>query len=412
MNLSQQIRTSTAFAELLAAIEAVRREGESLYIVGGVVRDLIMDRPWTDVDLVVEGDAIGFAQRLASHIGTECRIHEAFGTATVSAFDISVDAATARIETYEFPGVLPTVYTSTIDDDLRRRDFTINAVAVSLNESNFGEVLDPFGGVDDIANKSVKVLHGASFLDDPTRIFRAARYAARLGFTIDESTEALIQIASAVDALSSISGERIGTELQLIWQEASSQSLHLLNVWNALPPTFAYTERAATAVAAIDEYAEESGQTPAIWRMRAGAAMVDMQESSAQLLCQMMGYTREDTVSIVNSVVALNVEILDIESDAELLRRFPTTESAVTAGICTDNGELATRLQVVVERARALHMAISGNDLIAMGMEPGPVMGEVLATLYERRLNGEIESDDEELQVARTLVQQSVGVEQ
>ncbi len=160
-----------------------------VYIVGGIVRDFILNRSSKDIDLVVEGDAISFARTLANQFGGEVQQHDHFLTATWIIHSVPIDLVTARREHYRTPGALPDVQPASIKDDLARRDFAINAIAVSLNASCFGEILDPFQGRQQIQAKTVSVLHPLSFIEDPTRLFRALRFAKRLGFQLGDETK-------------------------------------------------------------------------------------------------------------------------------------------------------------------------------------------------------------------------------
>ncbi len=205
--------------------------GMSLYVVGGLPRDVLLDRPSRDLDLVVEGDAVALARSLAAAHGGSVVVHRKFGTASWSReapaprpnksasvlMSGSFDLVTARSEIYAHPAELPRVSPGTIDDDLRRRDFTINAIAIRLDGAHFGRVLDPLGGVADVRARRVRVLHQRSFVDDPTRIFRAVRYEQRLGFRISRETRELIKAGGRW--VGRLSGQRLRHELDLILWE-------------------------------------------------------------------------------------------------------------------------------------------------------------------------------------------------
>ena len=194
--------------------------GWSVFVVGGFVRDLLIKRPNLDVDIVVEGDGIAFAQALAAAESASVKRHQQFGTAVVSLpGDLKVDVATARTEVYENPGALPSVEPSSIKDDLQRRDFTINAMAIELNDDKFGELVDFFGGRLDTKTGSVRILHDLSFEDDPTRIFRAIRFERTYGFIIEPHTYDLMGKAVAGGFLEKITRERVRNEILLMLGE-------------------------------------------------------------------------------------------------------------------------------------------------------------------------------------------------
>jgi tRNA nucleotidyltransferase (CCA-adding enzyme) len=197
------------------------------YLVGGYVRDSTLGRESVDIDVVVEGDAVKIARKLNTKLRGKLTCHSDFGTATISINDHRVDLASARTEKYPSPAHLPHVYPSTIVEDLNRRDFTINAIAMSISKENFGEIFDPFEGLNDIKKKSIRILHKNSFVDDPTRIFRALRYKNRFGFKFEEETERLMREAIKNGMVDRLSGQRILNELQLIFEEDSFQQTAL-----------------------------------------------------------------------------------------------------------------------------------------------------------------------------------------
>ncbi|MGZ9165627.1 MAG: CCA tRNA nucleotidyltransferase, partial [Anaerolineales bacterium] len=235
MNLSGRIESSL-ISELLALIRLVRMEAEKLglplFIVGGSVRDLVLGRAVNDFDLTVEGDAIALARSLASRHGGKVTAHTEFGTAKwflpdnlksdAEAHD-TLDIVSARSETYKHPAALPTVRTGSIKDDIRRRDFTINALAIRLDGSHFGELRDDLNGMDDLHKGIIRVLHPRSFIDDPTRMYRAVRYEGRYEFKIAEDTLALISEARPL--VEKLSAQRIRHELDLILEEPNAASM-------------------------------------------------------------------------------------------------------------------------------------------------------------------------------------------
>ena len=230
--------------------------GENVYLVGGFVRDLLLKRPSLDIDIVVEGDAIQVAETMCDRWNGTLEVHTQFGTATVTPENIDlpkVDFVTARRETYQGAGTLPIVQSGTITDDLHRRDFSINALAMRLDINAFGTIVDETGGLEDLEAGIIRGLHKQSFIDDPTRIFRAARYAGRYDFRIAETDEVLIQ--EALPILTQLSGERIRNEIDSVLLEKHAAEIveHLaqLGVWKVIatdwniPATFLYDAKKA-----------------------------------------------------------------------------------------------------------------------------------------------------------------------
>jgi tRNA nucleotidyltransferase (CCA-adding enzyme) len=194
--------------------------GFRAFVVGGLVRDLVLNRENFDIDLVIEGEGVRFAEEFARVYDANIQYYTKFGTATLMFPDgCRLDIATARSETYEHPAALPKVLPGSIRDDMRRRDFTINTLAISLNPAYFGELLDFFKGSDDIKRKLIRVLHDLSFIDDPTRVFRAVRFEQRLDFRIESSTEKLVRDAVTKNLFDLLADYRVFSELRLILQE-------------------------------------------------------------------------------------------------------------------------------------------------------------------------------------------------
>ncbi|MDE0398262.1 MAG: CCA tRNA nucleotidyltransferase [Candidatus Poribacteria bacterium] len=231
--------------------------GKNAYLVGGFVRDLLLKRPSLDIDIVIEGDAIRVAETMSERWNGTLEVHPQFGTATVTPENIDlpkVDFVTARRETYQGAGTLPIVQSGTITDDLHRRDFSINALAMRLDINAFGTVVDETGGLKDLQAGIIRVRHNRSFIDDPTRIFRAARYAGRYNFRIPETDEVLIQ--EALPILPLLSGERIRNEIDSVLLEKHAATIveHLTQLgvweiittdWNIIPATFTYDSQKA-----------------------------------------------------------------------------------------------------------------------------------------------------------------------
>jgi Poly A polymerase head domain len=205
---------------LLPALEGL----PPAYLVGGGVRDLLRGEQGVDLDLAMEGDARATARELAGRLGGHAREHERFGTATVRSGDLAFDLAATRRETYEHPGALPRVEPAALAEDLGRRDFTVNSMAIGLTGEDLGHLYDPHGGLDDLGAGVVRVLHPASFVDDPTRLLRALRYEARLGFAMDADTERLAKEAAGKGALGTVSGPRVRDELMDLLSELEAPS--------------------------------------------------------------------------------------------------------------------------------------------------------------------------------------------
>jgi tRNA nucleotidyltransferase (CCA-adding enzyme) len=354
-----------AYPELASVREAAL---EPVYVVGGAVRDLLLGRGRADLDLVVEGDAFALAARL----GAEPLAHERFGTAKVRLDGHEIDIAAARSETYAAPGALPEVAPALLADDLGRRDFSVNAMAIPL--AGPAELIDPHGGRADLDAGLLRVLHPGSFADDPTRALRAARYAARLGLSLDPETEALLR---ATD-LGTISDDRRRAELlRLAAEDEAVRGLELLVAWGLVGLRESEIDRGvdglelARAVAALlanPPWREVAPRAPALIAAALGPAGAEA------------GLAAADPQR---------------PSDAVDLARGHDPVALVLARALG-----ATWLDRYVGEWHAVSLEIDGGDLIAAGIAQGPALGRGLDAALRRKLDGEIAGHEQELAVA------------
>jgi tRNA nucleotidyltransferase (CCA-adding enzyme) len=345
-------------------LEAVREAAEeTVYLVGGAVRDLLLGRPRADVDLVVEGDAATLATRLG---GAE-KEHERFGTVKVEVEGHELDIATARRESYPQPGSLPTVEPgATIKEDLARRDFTVNAMAIPLGEP--GRLIDPYGGREDLEREQLRVLHEESFVDDPTRAIRAARYAARFGFGLEPRTEELLKRTQ----MQTVSDDRRDNELRrLAGEPAGPRGFELLGQWGLLfserPEPIDLAKRALELLA-TPAWEGSASPTAAVFAATQGP------EGHEALLAAQNPSSASEAVELASG-----------HSQLELL-----LARAMGAGW----------LDRYQQEWRSVELEIDGDDLIAAGISQGPAVGIGLAAARRAKLDGEIEGRGQELQVA------------
>jgi tRNA nucleotidyltransferase (CCA-adding enzyme) len=356
-NLAEAMRN--AYPELEGVREAA---DDPVYLVGGAVRDLLLGRGRSDIDLVVVGDAGGLAARL----GAEAVEHERFATAKVELDGHEVDIATARTETYPSPGALPVVEPAgSIEEDLGRRDFTINAMAVPL--SGDAGPIDPHGGCADLESGLLRVLHERSFEDDPTRAIRAARYAARLGLRLEDETEALLRAAD----LGTVSADRREAELlRLAGEPSAPDAYRLLDEWGLV----ALREGGVDLARRVGELLELP-----LWQLRA--------ERNRAVHEAAMGEPGGER--------ALADGDPSRPSEAVALA---TAYSAVELVLARAAG--AGWLDDYLEKWSEVELEIGGDDLIAAGIEEGRAVGRGLAEAKRSKLDGEISGRDEELAAA------------
>jgi tRNA nucleotidyltransferase (CCA-adding enzyme) len=374
--------TLDALGALPCGAQLLRAFGpaDGVHLVGGAVRDLLLGRVPRELDLVVEGDVDAAAARLAG----ELRAHDRFGTAIVQAGSCRFDLARARTETYASPGALPDVRPAGLAEDLRRRDVTVNAIALDLG----GTLTSVPGALDDLAAGVLRVLHDASFTDDPTRLWRVARYAARLGFAVEPHTRAL---AAAADP-STVSGDRLGAELRLALREpdppAALRAALELNP-RLLPDGFAVRDDAIAAALAL---LPPDGRHDLVV-LAACTAGMNVRELLAWLDAMSFPAGDRDLVA-AGSRAAVAAPLRAARTNAEIARaaRGAPVEVVALAG-----GDNARRW---IDELRHVRLDITGDDLLAAGVPEGPELGERLRRALERKLDGELDGRAAELDAA------------
>lgn len=408
-------------ATINALTEAADRAGlplDGVYVVGGAVRDGLLDRPILDLDLAVEGDGVDFAERLAEAMGGRVVARHGFGTAAIVAppGDMRIDVATARAERYPHPGSLPEVEPAeSIERDLQRRDFTINAIAVALAGTRRGEPIDPLGGMPDLEDGVVRVLHDASFRDDPTRILRGIRYAARYGFAIEPHTRDLISSALADGVLATVSVDRVRAELELLLEEPAAAAVALLvdlDVAANLPASLPIGAAQVDLVRRIDEAEGTDATTQLLaWRMRLAALVAPLGPDGARRWLRACNVRARDIHAVTDHVRALalvdreHARIADA-SRAELaaLLRGLSPQSLDLAALAASDAAVRHAIAAHAAALDEVRLAVTGHDLLALGIPRGPLVGEVLEQLYDMKLAGEIASEEEERTAAARLV--------
>jgi tRNA nucleotidyltransferase (CCA-adding enzyme) len=400
-------RLSANEALLLREIIAVADDaGVAAYAVGGTARDLLLGVESLDLDVAVDGGALDLARSVAQRTGARVVKTTRFGTASLKLGVASIDVATTREETYATPGALPTTYGGTIEADLVRRDFTINALALRLNGAAAGELLDPSGGRQDLRDKVVRVLHEASLRDDPTRIIRAARYEQRLGFTIHAHTEALIR--NHLEALDTISGTRIRQEIERTLREDKHIEMLLrmdtLGVLSAIQPGLTFGNCQAAAMRCLSEGDHDTMLSR--WAIVGWAAPDDEIERLCTRLAP-SGRLR-DVLRSLPAVTAVAREVGRAASASAVAERFrplpaPTVAALACAAKEPDVRELALDY---VDRIRYIRPSLNGDDLISLGVPEGPQVGRVLARLRDARIDGTATNREDELAIVRREISQ------
>jgi tRNA nucleotidyltransferase (CCA-adding enzyme) len=388
-NLLQQVRD-----------EATQR-GLPLYIVGGSIRDLVLGRRLNDFDLIVEGDAIVLARSLASKYGGKVTAHAKFGTAkwflpqNLKTDHDTLDLISARSETYKHPAALPTVKVGTIADDLGRRDFTINALALRLDGSHFGELRDDLNGLEDLQNGILRVLHPRSFIDDPTRLYRAVRYGERYGFKFAEDTLALIPEARPF--VEKLSAQRMRHELDLILDEpraaAMLRRLDELDLLAAIHPVLANFNQSNLATLKSDDPSLQNRNSRwLLWLMHLNDQEIEFLNKRLHFTASLLKILRSASMLNANLNAVLGLKPSQV---VELLEGYSIKALEIVSSAAQDEGIKKILTQYLSEWW-LVQPKTTGHDLKKRGIPPGPKYAEILRRLRSAWLDGEVKTEEEE----------------
>ena len=405
---------------IAAAREVADRLGASVYLVGGMVRDMLLERANEDVDLVVEGDGIAFAEALAEVLDGRAHPHLPFLTAVITLPDgLRIDVASARTEFYRTPAALPEVATSLIRQDLYRRDFTMNSLAVVLSGERYGELVDFFGGRMDIQRQEIRVLHSLSFIDDPTRALRAVRYARRLGFTIASDTRNLISTALEEGVFERLSGQRLRRELEFLLAEPHpTPALALIADLGLLPaicPEFKWSEEARSYLMEIEGQLawyqlEQMGAPPEPWVLfLSGLALTSGKGVTNDLVqrLQLGGPTRDLFLALPAAVEEIKTATnsgLSRSQQAQVVEQHP--REALLLAMSDLPLQARRSLASAAVAAVRVQLPVSGQDLLDGGVSPGPHIGRALRLTRDALIDDMIAPDEAlawALQTARSL---------
>ena len=411
-NLTNELRDLDRLGPVLRAIESSSESADGVFLVGGTVRDILLGEKSFDIDIAVEGDAIGLARELAARLGGRTRVHDRFGTAVVIyGRDERVDVVTARTETYHAPGALPAVEHAAIRDDLERRDFTINAMAVSLGRDDFGQLVDPFGGGADLGSGTLRVLHERSFVDDPTRIFRGIRYENRYGFRMDAETARLAHACVEHGLVSRLSPARVRDELVLLLEEEATidhslERLAELGAAGAIHEGLVADAEAARLVHRGRALARELELDVPAWRIGLAALARNLEPEDVRAWLRRLAIRRHDAVLIVGAVgvgpqLAIRARDETLAPSALVELAEPFAPDAPLFALALDDQPALRRY---FDELRHVRLDVTGADVAELGLAQSPRVGAILAELRRRKLDGELDSKDAELAAARELI--------
>jgi len=396
--------------------------GVAVYLVGGVVRDLLLGQETMDLDLVVEGDGVLFARRAASLLGAGLRVHRAFGTAAVKLEDgTKIDVATARTEHYPGPGALPEVERALLRRDLYRRDFTINALAVGLTGDRCGQLVDYFSGRKDLHQGIVRVIHSLSFIEDPTRAIRASRFCGRLDFRIGAVTGKMIGIAMRNKVFEQVSGGRLLGELvHLCAEEQVSRCFERMAEFGliraVIHPTVSWGKPLRHLVGRVENSLSWhrllfQPESPKRWQVFMMALCYRVNREAREAICRRFGLSgRERKMLLDYKMVCRDLEARLLGGETPGARR-PSRVYAILEGApleailftlaLTRSDRVRKAISRHLTRERGVAPAISGLDLKHLGIPPGPVFGEILRAVTLEKLDGKLRGREDELEYVR-----------
>jgi tRNA nucleotidyltransferase (CCA-adding enzyme) len=386
------------------------------FVVGGFVRDLLLGEPNFDVDVLIEGDGIALAQELGRELDAKkITPHHRFGTAViVLPVDLKIDVATARTEFYEYPAALPQVEYATVKEDMFRRDFTINAMAVQLNPENFGKLLDFFGGRVDLQSGVVRVLHNLSFIEDPTRILRAVRFEQRYGFRMDRHTEALIAEAVGQETFTRLTEDRMREELILLLEEPDPiPALHRLSHLDVLKHVherLAFDEEVYATLERIREAitwfvkTQNSKLKTQNWLVYLMPLLRDMSLTEARQFCRRLkieGESQDVLIEAKETAESLAQSLSETVSKYDLRQMLLKSNSEVLLFVMAKANEatVTQRVQQFFTELRDARADVTGEDLMRLGWESGPTFRRALAAALQAKLD-EGAGREEQLQAA------------
>ncbi len=395
--------------------------GSGAYVVGGFVRDLFLYRSDEDLDIVIEGDGIAFAKKYAKIVGARIHTHEKFGTAVIIFPDgFKIDVASARMEYYKFPAALPVVEMSSIKLDLYRRDFTINTLAIQLNSDKFGTLIDFFSARKDIKEKIIRVLHNLSFVEDPTRVFRAIRFEQRFEFTIGKLTAGLIANAISMDFFRELSGKRVFAELRLILQEknpvAAIRRLNDFDLLKEIHPSIKLDKDLLAILNSTKEalswhdllFLEESYKK---WIVYFLVLIRNCKPHISEEICRRFELAPDDEKILCSERFVADRCVYWLErnlpiSDSVLYRKLTgfKTELILFMMAIAQNTSVKKSISHYFTDLRRTKLALKGRDLKKLGLKPGPVYRQVLEAVLDARLDGKLKSKKDEIEFARQLV--------
>lgn len=408
----------TLISQLRIIVRLADNLGISAYAVGGFVRDILLKRENLDLDIVVESDAIDFAEHLVKLIPGRIITHKKFGTATIFEENFRIDLATARKETYSYPGALPDVERGSISDDLFRRDFTINAMAISLNSANFAELRDFFNGLKDLKEKEIRILHDLSFVDDPTRILRAIRFKQRFDFNLEEKTFRLLKQALSKGMLLRVKPERIFDELKHLLKEENSVR-QILSVERICGFGFIdskikvdlsankFLKKAEKEICWFKDAFSKKRKLDA-WLIYFIILLDKLNLATVNKIISRFNLKRGDRMRIIsykNSTVALkNLNAKRLNPSAIFKILEPLSYEVIILLKSKSGSQLVKkRILAFLKMLNGAKLQVKGEDLKEIGLSPDKNFGRLLEKALDKKIEGKLKTKEDELNYIKSI---------
>jgi tRNA nucleotidyltransferase (CCA-adding enzyme) len=401
-------------------------KGYAAYLVGGFVRDMILGVRNFDVDIVVEGDGIGFAHDLAHSLQGKLVAHHRFGTATIVLKNhMKVDIASARKESYPYPAHLPVVQPGTLRDDLFRRDFTINALALQITHPGYGNLIDFFGGKKDLVHGVLRVLHPVSFIDDPTRILRGIRFEQRFDFSFEPYTAKLLRAASKQSMIGLVEPQRIRDELILMLKEPHPvkgiRRTAALIGFSFISSKLCWSRRMMRTLTAIERRVEWFRRQTKVtrpleeWLAFFMGLVATLSVSDVHAVCRRFVFRKGEEKRIVSCIESCAHALTALErktlkrSDVYHILEPLSYEVIVVMLSFTDSVIVVKRIEEFLGVSHGIRTAVSGHDLDACGLKPGPQYQHILRMVLNAKLDGKIKDKACELRYARKMIKKLIN---
>ncbi|MEW6101411.1 MAG: poly(A) polymerase, partial [Candidatus Omnitrophota bacterium] len=415
-NLPKEIQGWIDIASTVASLEKV-----NVYLVGGFVRDLLLGAQNFDLDIVVEQEGIKFAREFAKRLRSELIIHQRFATATLFVRPhLKIDVATVRKECYPKPASLPEVSSGCLREDLFRRDFTINAMAISIGKKDFGSLIDYFSGKEDLRNKKIRVLHPLSFIDDPTRILRAIRFEMRYGFGIEPKTLGLLKDAVGLGMLNKLEPQRLRDELILIFKEKEPlkeiSRIDRLAGFNFIKEGLSLSGKTRGFLSSVDKqvkwYRDSCQKCRHInsWLVYLGGLLDSCGQKETKNICRKFALRKGEEKILLSYKGVKESSIRQLEQEGiQAYRVFSLLESLSYEAVLLlrakyNNAQLRKHLADFLHTHAGVRIHINGMDLKGLGIASGPLYQKIFRQVLKAKLNGLVGTKEEELALVKKII--------